>query len=121
MNTLNKKQGHRGLSTASGLITLIRLLQEEDLSYAEIQEKTGLGNNTVGKYIGLLHRAGANCIYICEWRRDSTRGNPSRVYSWGWLEKDVQKPPPMTQKEYTRRWRLNLIKKGFESGIRENY
>ena len=107
-----RRSGHKGLSTASSLISLIRLFQDEDLSYTEIQEKTGLANNTVGKYIKLLHRAGANCIYICEWRRDSTRGNPSRVYSWGWLEKDVQKPPPMTQKEYTRRWRLKLINKG---------
>lgn len=116
-----KKQGHKGISTASSLLTLIRALQEESLSQKEIQEVTGLANNTLTKYIKLLHSFGANLIYISEWRRDSIRGCPTRVYSWGWLGKDVKRPAPMNKTEYARRYRKKKLLKGFKDGIRSEH
>jgi hypothetical protein len=89
---------------------LLRAIKDKPMTQPEIIEATGLCNSTVSRWLRVLHTR-PNLVYIESWRRVGSRGNWSAVWSAGFYCQDALKPAPLTNAQYTKRWRTNNAKK----------
>jgi transcription initiation factor IIE alpha subunit len=81
---------------------MIKLLHEGEYTKQQIQDKLGIANNTVQRWLEVLHRR--RLVYIAGWYR-APRGNPAAMWAFGYEMVDVPKPPPMTMAQYARRYK----------------
>lgn len=85
---------------------ILNLLHKKPLNLYELEELTGLANNTVNRWIRLLHsNYPHNLIYIHHYDRTGSRGNWTRYWAVGIGFQDAPKPKPLTNSEYNKRWR----------------
>lgn len=97
-----KRNGNRLSVSAMTMAEMIRLLHEKEWSKVELQDKLGIANNTVQRWLEVLHRR--KLIYIAGWRK-APRGNPAALWAYGYECVDVPKPRPLTATEYSQRHR----------------
>lgn len=88
---------------------LLRLLHEGDVTREQMMEQLGLASATVARWMRLLGADEPNrpgrLVYISGWTRTGSRGNWARQWSYGFEMQDVKKPKPMTQAQYSVRYR----------------
>lgn len=82
-------------------------LNDERYSRKELAEHCGIVQGTVRNWLDSLRAR--KLVYICEYRRDYDQGQPTEVFTWGYLKHDVERPPPKTQKEYSEKSRAKKL------------
>ena len=98
-----KRNGNKHSVSAMVMAEMILLLHEGEYSKADLQEKLGIANNTVQRWLEVLYRR--KLVYIAAWRK-SPRGNPAALWAFGYEGIDVPKPKPLTSNQYSQRYRL---------------
>ena len=97
-----KRNGNKHSVSAMVMAEMIKILHDDEISKTDIQERLGIANNTVQRWLEVLHRR--RLVYIAGWRK-APRGNPAALWAYGYECLDVPKPPPMTAQQYTERYR----------------
>ena len=102
---------------------LLRLLHEGDVTRDQIMERLGITDSTASRWLSLL---GANnpimpgrLVYVSGWIRAGSRGNYARQWSYGFEMEDAPKPKPMTQTQYSQRYRAKM--RGYDQLIKGNH
>lgn len=91
------------LANATAFAELCFMLNDGQYTKEELAEGTGLVIGTVIKYMKLLKRR--KLIYVCGWKRNSDVGQWAAVWEWGPGKKDVLRPAPLTQSQYSKNYR----------------
>lgn len=99
---IRKRNGNKLSVSAMTMAEMIKLLHEKEYSKTDLQDKLGIANNTVQRWLEVLHSR--RLIHIAGWRKGA-RGNPAALWAYGYECEDVPKPKPLTQTEYTQRYR----------------
>lgn len=93
-------------------VSMIRMLHEGDVTRDQIIEKLGIQPLTASRWLALLGsktpKMRGRLVYISGWTRKGTRGNLAAQWTYGFEMLDVPKPKPMTQTEYSQRYRAKL-------------
>lgn len=78
---------------AMSVAMLVKDLQEECYSQAELSERCGLSIQTVRLYLKQFHKAKA--IHIADWAEDVRGGRTIRIFGFG-EKKDAKRPLPQS-------------------------
>jgi transcription initiation factor IIE alpha subunit len=96
------RNGNKLSVSAMTFAEMIKLLHEGEYTKKLIQEKLGIANNTVQRWLEVLYRR--KLVYIAAWER-GPRGNPAAMWAFGYEMEDAPKPKPLTTTEYAQRYR----------------
>ena len=99
---VRKRNGNKHSVSAMVMAEMILLLHQSELSKTDIQDQLGIANNTVQRWLEVLHRR--RLVYIAGWRK-APRGNPAALWAFGYECVDAPKPPPMTPTQYAQRYK----------------
>lgn len=97
-----KRNGNKHSVSAMVMAEMILLLHQGEYSKTDLQEKLGIANNTVQRWLEVLYRR--KLVYIAGWRK-APRGNPAALWAFGHECVDEPRPKPLTQTQYTERYR----------------
>ena len=95
------RKANRISVNAISFAELCLILTEGEFSREEILKRTGINDQTLGRWLSYLKAR--RLVYICEWRRTHRTGAVAAVWTWGYRKHDVDKPAPKTQREYTQK------------------
>jgi len=100
------KQGHKLIPGASStsFAELCLLLNQGYFSQAELQERIGVCNATMTRYMLLLRRR--ELIYIHVWIRTGRSTTP--YWAWGYNTPSAPKPIPQTVAHACKQYRIRL-------------
>jgi len=91
------------------ITTLLHALNEGTYSQIQLQEMTGMCNQSIGRWLRAVKKK--KLIFIAEWHKHGKVW--VAYYQWGFEEPDAPKPKPLTNKEhcsnYAERVRKNLL------------
>lgn len=96
------RQRHRLAVNAAAFAELCLLLNSGEYTKAQLTEKTGIVIGTTTKWMKMLERR--KLIYICDWLVGPV-GQPAAVWTWGFEVENAPRPKPMTQAQYSDRYR----------------
>lgn len=104
-------------------VNMIRLLHEGDVTRDQIMERLGITDSTASRWLSLLGANNPNMpgrlVYVSGWIRAGSRGNYARQWSYGFEMGDAPKPKPMTQTQYSQRYRAKM--RGYDQLIKGNH
>lgn len=90
---------------AMSIAHLVKALEEECYSYAELAEQCGFSIQTTRHYVKALHKVGV--VRIVDWTEDKRGIRTVKV--WGLGEgTDAKKPQPITAKEACAKYRAKM-------------
>lgn len=85
-------------STGLGLIAVMKAIMASQYQVGELAEMTGLKNETVSKYLHMLHRAGL--AYIAGYGCTTAGWRHSQYKLWAWgNHKDAPRPTKQTRRQ----------------------
>lgn len=96
------KPRHRMAGNATAFAELCLLLNNGEYTKNQLADKTGLVIGTIIKWVKMLERR--KLIYICGWQIGPV-GQPAAIWTWGFEMDNVPRPKPMTQAQYSDRYR----------------
>lgn len=102
-----KRNGNKLSVSAMTLAEMIKLLHEKEYTKADLQKELGIANNTVQRWLEVLYSR--RLIHIAGWRR-APRGNPAALWAFGYECVDVPKPKPLTQAQYSQRYKARKLR-----------
>lgn len=91
------------------LAKLVRALMDDEMSYRDLAEATGLYYLTVVRYVNALHKE--RVVHLCEYRPDKLGRKCIRVFAWG-EGRDVKRPVRVTdiqRKRISRARKAHLV------------
>ena len=93
--------------TAVAFAELCLALTEGEFTRTQLVARLGIHDSTLGKWLKMLNTR--KLVYICEWRRNHTVGALSAVWTWGYKEHNVAKPPGKSQRVHTQKHLENKL------------
>lgn len=114
---LRKSERTRIRSSANAIAfgNLCFALNDDRLSRKELRAHTGLSDGAIRSWINILRAR--KLIYICEYRRNHSCGQPEELFTWGYQKKDVDRPKPRTVAEQSAAYRSRKLLKETMYGI----